>query len=177
MSLLIISDIHGCKNNLLTALANPHEFDEIILLGDFLNHGPRNPILPDYDPIGVSEILNNIHNPIAVRGNCDSEVDQMLLNFNMFEDFKLIQRYNKEIFITHGHIYEPEQDGSKLHYDIFISGHTHLPYINKNDYGITFNPGSISMPKENHPPTYAILNKEGIIIYTLDHKPYISHTF
>lgn len=177
MSLLIISDIHGCTNQLQLALATPHDFDEIVLLGDYLNHGPRNPILSDYDPIKVSEILNTLTNPISVRGNCDSEVDQMLLNFDMFDDYRLIQRFDKTLFITHGHIYTPDKDAQKLEHDIFISGHTHLPIITKHEYGIEFNPGSISLPKEGHPPTYGIMNSTGIYIYTTDHQLYKSFEY
>lgn len=177
MSYLIISDIHGCTNNLNIALASPHDFQQIIFLGDYMYHGPRNPILPDYNPSEVASILNKLDSPIAVRGNCDSEVDQMLLDFDMFDDYKLINDYNKSIFITHGHIYDPSHDASKLEHDIFISGHTHLPRIEQMDFGIILNPGSISMPKGGHPATYAILDENAITIYTTDHEIYMQYNF
>lgn len=177
MSLLIISDIHGCTNNLQLALNTPHAFDRHVFLGDFMYHGPRNPILEDYNPSKVADIINTLQAPVGVRGNCDSEVDQMLINFDMFEDYKLIEHEGKSIFITHGHIYDPLKDAAKLEHDIFISGHTHLPGIETFEYGVVFNPGSIAMPKGGHPATYAILNNKDITIYTTDHKPYIHYVF
>lgn len=174
MALLIISDIHGCVDNLTEIFNTPHHYDEIVLLGDYLNHGPRNPILSDYDPLKVADLLNTLDSPIAVRGNCDSEVDQMLLNFDMFDDYQLLNRFGKTLFVTHGHIYDPNVDAEKLDHDIFISGHTHLPIIKKHDYGYELNPGSISMPKEDNPATYAIITDFDITIYTIDHKHFQS---
>lgn len=172
MKYLVISDIHGCIDNLSNALQTPHAHDGIILLGDYLNHGPRNPILQDYDPLKVADLLNALEKPIAVRGNCDSEVDQALLDFEMSSDYKLLQIDGKTIFITHGHIYDPIKDAPNLDYDVFLSGHTHLPYITKHDYGITMNPGSVALPKEEHPPTYGLISGDELTIYTMDHQIY-----
>ncbi|HKM23743.1 MAG TPA: phosphodiesterase [Erysipelothrix sp.] len=177
MNYLIISDIHGSTDNLKKALDTPLDYDGIILLGDYLYHGPRNPILDDYNPAAVVDILNTLSDPIAVRGNCDSEVDQMVLNFNMFKDYKDMTLDGKSIFITHGHIYTPDKDAQKLDYDIFLSGHTHLPYITKHNFGITMNPGSISLPKEGHPPTYGYITPQGLFIYTSDHELYRDYQY
>lgn len=175
MNYLIISDIHGSKERLKDVLSTTLDYDGVILVGDSLYHGPRNPILEDYDPSGVADILNSISVPIlGVRGNCDAEVDQMLLHFPMMQDFTILNNYDKNIFITHGHIYEPK-DAPLTRANIFISGHTHLPGFNKEKDVLCVNPGSISHPKGGHLATYGYLDKEGITIYTLDHTVYDSY--
>ena len=174
MSYLIISDIHGSYQRLKDVLETPYEFDSIILVGDLMYHGPRNPILEDYNPAKVADILNNLNKPIiAVRGNCDSEVDQMLLKFPMMQDYTVLYNGLKNVFLTHGHIVEPKE-AHTTHSDIFISGHTHLPGFTQDGTTLCINPGSISLPKDGHPNTYAILKEEDITIYSLDHKEYLS---
>ncbi len=172
MNYLIISDIHGSHQRLKEVLETPLQYDGIILVGDSLYHGPRNPILEDYNPAAVADILNEVDVPIlAVRGNCDAEVDQMLLHFPMMQDYTILNNNNKNIFITHGHVYEPK-DAGKTRSDIFISGHTHLPGFTVIDNVLCVNPGSISLPKGGHKNTYGYLHEKGIDIYTLEHKIY-----
>lgn len=173
-NILIISDIHGSHQRLMDVLNTPHEYDMLILVGDFLYHGPRNPILEDYNPQAVADQLNAIDKPIlAVRGNCDAEVDQWLLNFPMMQDYTITTIQNLKVYITHGHIVEPK-DAPTTKADIFISGHTHVPGFTQNEMTVCLNPGSISLPKENHPNTYAIFHENEIVIYDLKHKPYLT---
>ena len=175
MNTLIISDIHGSYKRLMDVLETPLSYDQIILVGDLMYHGPRNPILDDYNPQKVADILNALDKPIvAVRGNCDSEVDQMLLNFPMMQDYSLLNFDQRTLYLTHGHLMDPVSQGPKTGASIFISGHTHLPIIDKINHTIIFNPGSIALPKENHPNTYGYLSAECLTIYTLDHHVYMT---
>lgn len=177
MNYLIISDIHGSADALRTVLNTHYFYDAIILVGDLLYHGPRNPILNDYDPASVLKILNDLKVPIlAVRGNCDSEVDQMVLDFSMMQDYSVLDYEGTKIFITHGHIIDPKDALIKRHGDIFISGHTHVHGIHYNQDGVVcINPGSISMPKERQEPTYALLSDHTISIYSLKHELKVSY--
>ncbi|CAM3619447.1 phosphodiesterase [Erysipelothrix urinaevulpis] len=172
MNIQIISDIHGNKDSLLDALKCPYPIDAYIFVGDFLYHGPRNQILEQYNPSETSDILNNINKPvIAVRGNCDAEVDQMLLNFPMMSDSQYFHSNQQLIFITHGHLYQPNDDIRERHANIYISGHTHIPVLEKTNFGILFNPGSISLPKENNKPSYGLIHNGQLSLIDLE-----SHT-
>lgn len=172
MKILIISDIHGDAKALQDALNTPLEYDMLLLLGDHMYHGPRNPIVEGYNPAKVAEILNANNKPkIAVRGNCDSEVDQMLLEHKMMQDYALITLNDKFVYLTHGHLegHEPKEN-----IDIFLSGHTHLPSIETKGKTIISNPGSISLPKGGHPATYGYIDEDNIYVYTLEHEVYLS---
>ena len=178
MKVLIISDIHGSSDQLEVVLNTPFDYDHVILVGDLMYHGPRNPILGDYNPQGVADQLNAITKPItAVRGNCDSEVDQMLLDFKMMQDYSQLVIDNKTIFVTHGHILEPEKDAEGTLANLFISGHTHITFIDEYETQTVMNPGSISMPKGGHPATYAILDDHNIKVLTLNHQVYLQGNF
>ena len=178
MKALIISDIHGSADKLEVVLNTPFEYEHVILVGDLMYHGPRNPILKDYNPQLVADQLNAISKPItAVRGNCDSEVDQMLLIFKMMQDYSQLVIADKTIFVTHGHILEPIEDAESTLADLFISGHTHIPSIDEYQTQTVMNPGSISMPKGGHPATYAILEDQHIKVMTLDHKVYLEGSY
>ena len=158
MNIQIISDIHGNATSLTQALSTPIQVDLIILVGDYLNHGPKNPILDEYDPERCAQILNDIDVPIiAVRGNCDSEVDQMLIDFPMMNDDSYFRFKDTTIYITHGHLFNPETDilDKKVH--LYISGHTHIAKIEKMDEQILFNPGSISLPKGKLKASYGMI--------------------
>jgi len=176
MKFLIVSDIHGSEKYAKETLRilEAEQADYLLLLGDLLYHGPRNPLPEGYNPQGVSELLNSIKEKIiAVRGNCDAEVDQMLLKFPMMHDTNVVPLQHQKVILSHGHIYHPENLPANLSTgDIFMFGHIHLPVLEKQD-GITiFNPGSISMPKGNHPPTYGILEHGQLMIKTLDGEIY-----
>ncbi len=171
MKLLFISDIHGSVyfTKLALEIFEKEEADYLIILGDQLYHGPRNPLPKDYDPSEVAPLLNEYSEKIiAVRGNCDSEVDQMLFDYPMMSDYSTILYNNKRIFITHGHIYN-ENNLSKLSSgDVMIYGHTHIPLAEKKNDIYMLNPGSITLPKENNPNSYAILENNKFEIKDLD---------
>ncbi|CAM3679450.1 phosphodiesterase [Parendozoicomonas haliclonae] len=150
MKLMLISDIHGSPSGLEQALklSDREQATRIIVLGDLLNPGPRNPLSPDYDPQAVAALLNtNAARITCVRGNCDSEVDQMLIDVPVMGDYALVLVDNRQLFLTHGHLWHPD----KLPYlnkgDVFCFGHTHIPVLEQHQ-GITlFNPGSVTLPK------------------------------
>jgi putative phosphoesterase len=170
----IISDIHGDIDNLKAALnqCNQHKCDYILLLGDLLNHGPRNGLPSKYSPIEIVEELNkHKHKIISIKGNCDSEVDQMLLNFPIKSIYNQLFIGKHRIFMTHGHKYN-ETNMNELNLnkdDIFVYGHTHITKLEKNkDDIIVFNPGSISFPKQSTLKTMGIISENKISLITID---------
>lgn len=167
MKLMVISDIHGSLDYLNKALGiyRSEAADKLIILGDLLYHGPRNPLPKGYNPKEVSETLNKVKNEIiAIRGNCDSEVDQMVLDFPIMSDYTLVHINNRAIFLTHGHLYNEENKPLIGTEDILIHGHTHIPRAEKTEDFYILNPGSISLPKENFPNSYGILTSEGFTV-------------
>lgn len=171
MKLLVISDIHGSLFYLqkMIEIFEKNSYDKILILGDELYHGPRNPLPKNYSPKEVAELLNRYKNKIiAVRGNCDSEVDQMVLEYPMMSDYNLIFWNNKKIFMTHGHTYNinnplPMEEG-----DILIYGHFHIPMINIENNRIFLNPGSISLPKENFQNSFGVFEDDYFYIKNLN---------
>lgn len=129
--------------------ASAEKPDQLILLGDLLYHGPRNPLPDGYDPARVAEMLNEVAERIvAVRGNCDSEVDQMMLDFPCLADYTLVLDGSMRLFCTHGHVHAPDSPPHLPEGTIFLSGHTHVKTDDTRN-GIRFvNPGSISLPKD-----------------------------
>jgi len=171
MKLFFISDIHGSEYYLNKALERFKEekADYIVILGDHLYHGPRNPFPQGYEPKKVTEILNSLSDKIiSIRGNCDSEVDQMVLDFPMMADYSIIFYEGKKFFLTHGHIYNEKNMPKLKDNDVFIYGHTHILRAEKVDNVFLLNPGSISLPKENNPHTYGVLEKDTFRIKDLD---------
>lgn len=177
MKLMFVSDIHGSAyylNEVLKAyeLENP---DKLLLLGDTLYHGPRNPLPKDYDPKIVLSRLNEIKdNIIAVRGNCDSEVDQMVLEFPMMSDYTMLMLDGYQVFASHGHIHGFDNLPKLNESDVFIQGHTHIPVAKQENGLFLLNPGSVSLPKENYPNTYGIIDDNEFTIKTLDGQRYMS---
>jgi putative phosphoesterase len=172
MKLLICSDIHGdleaCER--VISAFKSEGADKLIILGDILYHGPRNDLPEKYNPKGVISLINEYSEYIiATRGNCDSEVDQMVLNFPILADYTRIFVDDLMIFATHGHIYNTENIPPIAKGEILLHGHTHVQKIqsfgNKNLY---INPGSISMPKEDNPKTYLIYEHHAFTIKTFD---------
>lgn len=152
---MIASDIHGsafyCKQ-LLSAFKNEHA-DKILLLGDILYHGPRNDLPEGYAPKEVISMLNGIKEYIiCVRGNCDTEVDQMVLEFPVLSEQVFLCIDKIEMLAVHGHKpFPPVKSGT-----VILSGHTHVPKLEESD-GVTYmNPGSVSIPKENSHHGYMI---------------------
>lgn len=156
MKYMIASDIHG-SSYYCQKLMDAYKYekpDRLILLGDILYHGPRNDLPKDYAPKKVIEMLNSISDSIlCVHGNCDCEVDQMVLDFPCLADYSVLDINGLFIYCTHGHL-EPVKlkPGSLL-----LCGHTHVPTLEDRDGIIYMNPGSISIPKENSPHSYMIL--------------------
>ena len=151
MKWMIASDIHGSAfycEKMLKAFER-EQADKLLLLGDILYHGPRNDLPKGYAPKKVIELLNNIKEKIlCVRGNCDAEVDQMVLEFPIMAEYAMITEGDLNIFVTHGHHFNegnlpPLQKG-----DILLNGHTHVPKCVEHPDYIYMNPGSVSIPKE-----------------------------
>ena len=151
MKLFVASDVHGsyyyCKK--MIEKFNEDNYDYLVLLGDILYHGPRNELSMEYDCKKVSELLNQYSDKIiAVRGNCDAEVDQLILKFSIEEKNMLIVDNNNKIFLTHGHLYNEVNMPPLRDINYLFFGHTHRKLLKKID-GITYaNPGSISLPKD-----------------------------
>lgn len=160
MKYMFASDVHGsayyCRK-MLEAF-ELEKADRLVLLGDLLYHGPRNDLPKDYAPKEVISMLNGMKNKIyAVRGNCEAEVDQMVLEFPVMADYCILAIDGKTLYATHGHVYNtsnlpPMQDG-----DVLVHGHTHVLKAEQMEGYIWLNPGSVSIPKEGNPPTYAVL--------------------
>ncbi len=152
MKWMIASDIHGsayyCKK--VVESFKTEKADRLILLGDILYHGPRNALPRDYDPKTVAELLNGMKDHIlAVRGNCDSEVDQMVLEFPMMADYAILDAGKKLVFITHGHLFDIEHLPPMREGDILLHGHTHVQRCVEASGVVYLNPGSTSIPKED----------------------------
>jgi len=160
MKLLITSDIHGdaeCCKAMLQA-AQRENAEKILILGDILYHGPRNDLPSGYAPKKVIEMLNAIADKlICVRGNCEAEVDQMVLSFPVMSDTAVfLDGENKlEIYMSHGHIYNPDKLPNMPQGSVFLYGHTHILSIEQKDGILCLNPGSVSLPKGGNPKTYA----------------------
>lgn len=152
MKWLIASDIHGSEyycNKIVEAYKNENA-DKILLLGDILYHGPRNDLPKGHNPKGVINVLNNLKDVIVcVRGNCDAEVDQMVLEFPIMADYAVINEKDVMIYATHGHIYNESNLPPLSEGDILLNGHTHVAKCIKHESYTYLNPGSSAIPKEN----------------------------
>ncbi|MCH3910152.1 MAG: phosphodiesterase [Bacilli bacterium] len=158
MRILVASDIHGRLHrmeafNVWIDKLNP---ERIILLGDYLYNGPRNGVPDDYNPMEVSKLLNmNAQRIIGVRGNCDSRIDDTLLDFKL-EDNRSIELDGMKFELYHGDDFSL-RNLKKEKGHILLSGHTHI-YVLKEEDGIVYlNPGSISFPKNMNPPSFALI--------------------
>ena len=159
MKYMFASDIHGsayyCRKML--EAYEKEEAERLVLLGDLLYHGPRNDLPKEYAPKQVIPMLNEMKNQIyAVRGNCEAEVDQMVLEFPVLADYCILAIDDLTFFATHGHVYNQDHLPPLMAGDILIHGHTHVLKAEKREGYILLNPGSVSIPKEGNPPTYAI---------------------
>ncbi|KNF07762.1 phosphodiesterase [Gottschalkia purinilytica] len=160
MKLFFMSDIHGSLHYVKEGIKSfeREKADYLIILGDTLYHGPRNPLPKDYNPKEVADILNKYKEKIiAVRGNCDSEVDQMMIEYDMMSDYSIVLYNNRRIYITHGHIYNKNNMLKLTKGDVLIHGHTHVTVAEKYENIYILNPGSITLPKDNGPNSYGVL--------------------
>ena len=151
MKLLIASDIHGsaywCRK--LMETIDAEQPDKILLLGDLLYHGPRNDLPKDYCPKEVIPMLSALKEKIlAVRGNCEAEVDQMVLPFPCMADYAMIEADGLTIYLTHGHLHGPDQLPPLQPGTVFLSGHTHVKMDQMKGSIRCLNPGSVSIPKD-----------------------------
>ena len=167
MKWLIASDLHGsayyCRE-LLTAYEKENA-DRLILLGDILYHGPRNDLPKEYDPKQVAEMLNGISDEIlCIRGNCDAEVDQMVLKFQVMADVAFIDNGTQLIYLTHGHKWNIDNPLPAAKGSIIIYGHTHTQLCEERDGLIFLNPGSVSIPKNGGYHGYMTL-ENGIFMW------------
>ncbi len=176
MKYLLLSDIHGSLPRLRTVLDiyRKERCDMLLLLGDVMNYGPRNSLPEGLDARGVAEELNKMKDEIvAVRGNCDSEVDQMLLQFPIMGTYAVVVDEGLKILLTHGHVYNM-QTLPPGHFDAVVYGHTHLweltDMVNPENGGHTVicNTGSITFPKGGKEPTFGLLDNGIISIRDLD---------
>ena len=179
MKILIASDIHGSAYycDMLLKVFKEENADRMLLLGDILYHGPRNDLPKDYAPKKVIEMLNPLKNKIlCVRGNCDTEVDQMVLDFPVLADYSVIPVGEKLIYATHGHKYNESVKPPLCNGDILLNGHTHIPKCTKHEDYIYMNPGSVSIPKENSAHSYMILEDGKFLWKNLETKE-VYHEF
>ena len=175
MRILFLSDIHGSLPALEAVLAyyDAHHYDLLVLVGDILNYGPRNGLCKGLDPQAIAEKLNQrAADIVAVRGNCDSEVDQMLLNFPIQSTYLMLVDEGKRFFVTHGHVYNEKKMPEAPGCDVFVYGHTHLQTLKPADAEmgtpVILNTGSPTFPKGGNPPTFATYADGGLAVRTLD---------
>ncbi|HAS62470.1 MAG TPA: phosphodiesterase [Vibrio sp.] len=170
MKLFFASDLHGSLPATQQVLAefDRSGIDTLVLLGDVLNHGPRNPVPDGYNPPAVAELLNQYaERIIAVRGNCDSEVDQMLLAFPMMSDYAwLMLASGQRLFVTHGHLYNSEKRPALREGDVIVHGHTHIPLAERNGAQFIFNPGSVTFPRNGFEASYGLLEDDTMKVVT-----------
>ena len=169
MKLMFISDIHGISTNLskIKEIFQKNHCDKLVVLGDLYYIGPRNQKIEGYNIKEVEEFLESLQDKlVCMRGNCDSDVDIMVSNFPIIENLSLIMMENRDIYITHGHIYN-ETNWQKEN-SILVYGHFHTPFIKRVETNYYINPGSISLPRKTYPPTYLILTEEKATIYDID---------
>ena len=161
MKWMIASDLHGsayyCRK-MLEAFEREGA-DRLFLLGDLLYHGPRNDLPREYAPKEVISLLNEKKEKLlCVRGNCDAEVDQMVLEFPVLADYAVLPVGQRLIYATHGHIYHVKNLPPLAPGDVLLHGHTHVPAWTEFGQGnLYLNPGSVSIPKENSPHSYMTL--------------------
>ncbi len=171
MKILIASDLHGSNYfaQKIVQIKKSENADKLILLGDIYNHGPRNALPKDYSPMQVAEILNGIKDElIVIKGNCDSQVDTMISQFDFIEDMCLMES-GKTLFLTHGHVYNKD-NMPKTKFNAVIYGHFHTGFIERQGEVIVANAGSLSLPKNDTPNSYLIFEKGVLTLKNLEGK-------
>lgn len=166
MKYLVFSDIHGSieSTQFLIKKFEEEKCDKMICLGDVLYHGPRNDVPENYNPKKVIELLNQYAPKIlGIQGNCDAEVDQMVLNFQLKKTDNIYIN-GISLHLEHGHHLETLSS----HAQIVLFGHIHIPLIEEMEHQLFVNPGSITIPKNNSPRSYIIMDDEVITIYSMN---------
>ncbi len=179
MRILIASDIHGAHDSaqFLKEKTNTLKPDLCVLLGDFLYHGPRNPLPTEYTPKDVAAILGDLGvSIVALRGNCDAEVDESLLSFPLV-DQSWIYADNLRILASHGHRYDfHEQNFADLPAgSVILTGHTHVPRGEDYKHVHWWNPGSLTLPKQGYPRTYGFYANGEFSVLDMQDKCFLSH--
>lgn len=163
MKWMIASDLHGSYfyASQMQQAFEREQADRLLLLGDMLYHGPRNDLPEGYAPKQVMPLLNGMKDRLlCVRGNCDAEVDQMVLEFPVLADYAVLPVGRRLIYATHGHIYHVKNLPPLAPGDVLLHGHTHVPAWTEFGQGnLYLNPGSVSIPKENSPHSYMTLEE------------------
>lgn len=175
MKIMIASDIHGsayyCEK--LTDAFKAEGADRLLLLGDILYHGPRNDLPRDYAPKKVADLLNaHKDRIICVRGNCEAEVDSLMLEFSVTAEYCIIYAGERLIYATHGHHFGEKTPPQHANGDILLTGHTHIPACTEYETYLYVNPGSVSIPKEGSEHGYMLLDDGKFVWKTLDGETY-----
>lgn len=165
MKLMIASDIHGsafyCAK--LVEAVDREKPDKLLLLGDILYHGPRNDLPKEYSPKQVAAMLNRLSDKIlCVRGNCEAEVDQMMLDFPVLADYAYLYIDGQTFLASHGHIFNESNPPKLARGSILLNGHTHVPRYAEYENYTYVNCGSVSIPKENTPHSYVIFEENAL---------------
>ncbi len=167
MKFLIASDLHGAAyfTRLLVEAFQREQADRLVLLGDVLYHGPRNDLPREYAPKEVIALLSELKERIlCVRGNCDTEVDQMVLPFPILADYAVLPVGNRLVYCTHGHVYNAAHLPPMMPGDVLLHGHTHVPVCEAFGDVTVLNPGSVSIPKDGSWHGYMVL-EEGLFCW------------
>ena len=180
MKWFVFSDLHGsafyCEKTL--EAFEREKADRMLFLGDILNHGPRNALPEKYDPPAVIEMLNAYKDRIiAIKGNCDSDVDSMVMQFPVNADFAVLPVGNRIIYVTHGHVFNKGNLPPMNKGDILMTGHTHIPACEETGDILYVNPGSVSIPKGDSTNMYMILTEEGMEWKDLDGNVVMQYSF
>ncbi len=171
MKIMVASDIHGSALYCRRMLERFDEegADKLLLLGDLLYHGPRNPLPEEYNPKAVAEMLNARKQQIlCVRGNCDGEVDQMMLEFPIMADYCILSVGSRMVFATHGHHHNENSLPMLQEGDILLHGHTHIPVLEDRGAYMLANPGSVTLPKQESVRGYLLLEEGLLTLKDLD---------
>ena len=175
MKYMIASDLHGSVGALRALLAayKKEGAQKLLFLGDLVYHGPRNDLPAQYAPKEVIALLNaEKEHILCVRGNCEAEVDQMVLEFPVLADYALLPVEERLIFVTHGHLFHNGNLPALQPGDVLLHGHTHVPAWEQHDTHLYLNPGSVSIPKENSPHSYMVLEGRTLTWKDLEGTPY-----
>lgn len=169
--LMFASDIHGSAyyaDKMINAFKK-EKAEKLILLGDILYHGPRNDLPEGYAPKKVISMLNAVKDKLlCVRGNCDTEVDQMVLDFPVMAEYAVLYVDNIMIYISHGHIVNPDNPPALSKGDVLMNGHTHIPADEDRGDFRYINPGSVSIPKNGSDHSYMIYENGVFILKNLE---------
>lgn len=173
MRILIVSDIHGNLDNMKKVIQNDPSFDCLLLVGDLL----AGPNIDGYDPERLADFLNIYGDKvICVKGNCDYEYDTKLLNFSVDKLYITLPMDNKIFLITHGHYYY-KKNLPEVPYDVLISGHTHVPVLERDKGKIFVNPGSITLPRRGSTKCYIIYEDRIFSLKELDSNKVIERIY